>query len=115
VDVGAQAAQRFFDNELDAHRGCQMEHPVCAGDHAVNRRPVENGAFHEPEARVALHVGQVLQRTGGQVIQHGHLVPRSEQIFGQVAADEPGASGDCCFHFCPQCAVNCAVNLFQRC
>ncbi len=66
------------------------------GEDPPHGGPVGDVAFHEDEARIVRHVGQVGQVAGiGQEIQHDHPVVRIFQgQTDEVRADEAGSAGD---------------------
>ncbi len=94
VDVGPQAVERLLDDELDAHRGGQVEDPVDLRHALQHDRGVEDGALHELETRVVAHPVKVGQVAGAQVVEHENGVALGEQVLDEVASDESGAAGD---------------------
>ena len=61
---------------------CTLVSIVCTGCSTINFTPTAD----------------VVDRTGGQVVEHRHLVAVAQQSFGEVGSDEPGASGNQSFH-----------------
>ena len=98
VHVGLDRVHRLLDDQLHADRRGQVEDDVAAVDHLGQQRFVGHRVDGVREAGVALQMADVVDRAGGQVVEHRHFVAVAQQPFGEVRSDEPGASGDQGFH-----------------
>ena len=54
--------------------------------------------FDEMEIRAAHQLFDIVQKTCGEVIQTGHIVPLKHKVLTQVASDKSGTAGDKYFH-----------------
>ncbi len=89
----------MLHDQVYADGGSQVEDPVSAGHHPVYRRAVEDAALDEMKIPVADHGPEVFQAAGREVIQHRDFVAGREEVLHEMAPDEAGSAGDCCFHF----------------
>ena len=98
MHVGFDRVHRLLDDQLHADGRGQMKDDVAAVDHLGEQRFVGHRVDRVREARCLFEMADVVDGTGGQVVEHRHLVAVAQQSFGEVGSDEPGASGDQSFH-----------------
>ena len=94
VHVAFDGVDRPLDDQLDADRRRQVEHHVGGIDQFGGERLVEHGVDHVAELRLRLQMDDVVDRAGGEVVDHLDAMAGSEQRLGQMGADEAGAAGD---------------------
>ena len=76
-----------------------MENGLAPGDGLVAGLAVAHVALDELD--LFRDVGEVLAFSGGEVVQHDHVVPSVQNVSRQVASDETGPAGDQVFrHVC---------------
>ena len=85
-----------LDRLLDVRLGRGVDDHVDALDELAHERRVADVAVHEREARVAHHVGEVLEVAGvGERVERHDLVRgRLEQVADEVRRDEPRTARD---------------------
>ncbi len=98
VHVGFNRVHRLLDDQLHADGCGEMKDDVAAVDHLGEQRFVGHRVDGVREARCLFEMADVVDGTGGQVVEHRHLVSVAQQSFGEVGSDEPGASGNQSFH-----------------
>jgi hypothetical protein len=84
----------WLDDEPYAHGRRQVVHDVALVDELVDHRPVQDGVDDEVETVPFAEMLDVLERAGGEVVEHPHLVSLVEQELRQVRPDEPRAARD---------------------
>jgi hypothetical protein len=82
TDVGDQGAERVFEDVLHPDRGGQVEDAVALGHESLDRGGIEDRAFEEAEAGIALEAAEVFHPARGEVIQGPDLVASLEQCLG---------------------------------
>jgi hypothetical protein len=94
VDVCLDRVHGLFDDQLDSDGGSQVEDNVTPVDEFGQERLVFDRIDEIFESRPPLEVGDVLHRTGREVIEHEHVMPVFEQGLRQMRADEAGSARD---------------------
>ncbi len=94
VHVGLDGVDRLLDDQFDADRGGEMEHHVAAIDQLRQQRLVGHRVDEVFEPGPPFQMGDVVDRSGGQVVQDLHLVALIEQRFGEMGPDESGPASD---------------------
>ena len=92
--IGSHLAEALLDDQLDADGGGEMKHDVAAIDQLREQRLVVHGVDEILEARPALQMADVVDRSGGQVVEDQHVVSLLEQRFGEMGSDEAGPACD---------------------
>ena len=92
VHVGLDRVHGLLDDQLDAHRGGEVKDHVGAIDHLGDQGVVEDGIDRVMKAGAALEMGDVVDRAGGEVVEHEHFMPVAQQGLGQVRADKTSAT-----------------------
>ena len=97
LDVGRdELGGAVGDRLLDVRLGGRIDDHVDAADELADERRVADVAVHEREARVAEHVGEVLEvaRIRERVERHDLVRGRVEQVADEVRRDEPRTTRD---------------------
>ena len=84
---------RLLDNQLHPDGGCKVEHHVASVDELGQQRFVVDRVDEVFEPGPAFEMGDVVDRSGREIIQDQHLAALIEQRFRQMRPDEPGAAG----------------------
>src|SRR5208282_504732 len=100
VHVGLDGVDRAFHDELDAHRGGQVVHHVAAIDHLRQLMLVLERVDHVVKAFPAFEVFDVVDAAGREIVEDIDFLPLAEKFFGEMAADESGATRDQCSNRC---------------
>jgi hypothetical protein len=87
--VARDLVHRLTDPDL----GGEVDDAVDAGEGAIDRVGVENGAVEILGLGVAV-AGALTVHLGLERIEHAHAAPVGNQPVDQVGADEPGSAGD---------------------
>jgi hypothetical protein len=74
--------------------GLQVKDPVAALDRIVEHGRIEHVAVDEPDSWPPQCLGDKLRPPGAEVVHDHDLDAFSAQPVSQIAADEPGATGD---------------------
>ena len=94
VHVGFDRVHRLLDDQLHADGGREVKHDVAAIDQLREQRFVRDRVDRVGKTRAALEMGDVVDRSGRQVVEHDDLVPIVEQPLGEMRSDETGTAGD---------------------
>ena len=94
VHVGLDRIDGLLDDQLHADGRREMKDHVAAIDEFGEERLVVDRVDEVLEAGAALEVGDVVDRSGRQVVENQDLVPLLEQRIRQMGSDEPRAAGD---------------------
>ena len=94
TDVGRERAERLLDDQLDAHRGREVDDDVATVDELIDLEVVEHGTDLDVQPWIATDLAQVVEPTGRQVIEHDDRMAGIEQTFREVRSDESDTSGD---------------------
>src|SRR5262249_57005917 len=94
VDVRLDRADRRFHDQLDAHGGGEVHDRGAAVEHLGEEGLVGDGVDRVVELRVRLEMGDVVDRPGGQVVEHEDLVAAVEQRLGEVRSHDPRTAGN---------------------
>src|SRR5207344_3323268 len=87
---GLDGVDRLLDDQLDADRGGEVEHHVAVIDQLREQRLVGHRVDEVLEPGPPLQMGDVVDRSGGQVVEDLYLMSLIEQRFGEMGPDEPG-------------------------
>ena len=74
VQVDPQAFQRMLDDAPHPHRSGQVDDPVGSGDGPGDQMAVQDGPLDQMETLMIHGLGEVGQRSGGEVVEHGDVV-----------------------------------------
>ena len=83
-----------FHNALHPHGSRKVHHPIARRDALFQQVPVENVALRKREPVVVGPLVHVLDSTGGEVVEHVHVMAVFDEAVCQVAANEAGATRD---------------------
>jgi hypothetical protein len=98
LDVRFDRVHRPLDDETHADGGRQVNDDVTALHELGDERFVGDRADVMLEVGPSDQVLDVGEAAGRQVVEDDDVCTVREQPFGQMRADEPGASGDQDFH-----------------
>ena len=93
VDIGFDRVDRRTGDQLHADRGGQVVDLVGREQPPAHQFAIRHRAAGVFEARMIDHFLQIVDRTGGFVINNGNTMSLSQQVFDQVTPDESGAAG----------------------
>src|SRR6185369_10703755 len=87
-------ADRALDDQLDAHRGGEVVDDVHRVDQLGGDGTVHHRVDDVVEFVVCFQVLDVVDATRGEVVEDVDFVAAAQELLGEVAADEAGATGD---------------------
>src|SRR5262245_6598551 len=94
MHVGFDGVDWLLDDQSDADGGRKVEDHVGVIDQLGEQRLVVHGFNVIAEPRAAFQMCDVVDRSGGQIVEDDHLMAGVEQGFRQMGADEAGSSRD---------------------
>ena len=94
VDVGPHIVDRSLDGRDDVPDPAEVEDQVDPVEHGRRRAEVAHVDLLDGEPRVRPVLAEVLEPSGGEVVDRTDLEALREQEIDHVAADEPGAARD---------------------
>src|SRR5215471_16534141 len=96
LDVRFNRVDGSFDHHPNTNCGGKVEDDVGAIDELHHDLTVHDGVEHIRTVRVAFQVGDVVDATGGEIIDDLHSPPAFEKRFRKMRADKTRSSGDQC-------------------
>jgi hypothetical protein len=94
VHVGLDRVDRLLDDQFHADRGREMEHDIAAIDELGEQRFVLHRVDEVLEAVAALEMGDVVERSGREVVEDEDMMSLIEKRVGKMGTDEAGSAGD---------------------
>jgi len=97
-DVVDQRFGRLFDDQPHAHRSREVINPVAFPDQLINQLFVADIVDVALETGSSLQMLDVAVRSGGEIVDHDHILSLFDQVIRQMRADEARSSRDqvCC-------------------
>ncbi len=94
IDVALDRLERLAGDEGDADGGGEVIDFGNVIESRFDGGGVADGAALKLEARMIRNGGEILEATGGFVVDDGDVIAASEECFGEVGADEAGTASD---------------------
>src|SRR5262249_6104711 len=94
ADVGHKCPHRLFHDQADADRGGKVPDAIASVDEAVDHRLVGDRIDYEMEVRPVDQIGDVVQSSGGQVIERVDLEVHRQERLAKMRPEEPCSASD---------------------